>query len=165
MYYNILCLSKRIYFGMVFPNNERECERNKGIKLLKKVLGKIINNPTQIHKYGDLHFEKISKKLSKCKPGLNVLYLAGFKKSQNNTRLLWMNTNNNMTILKHIHDTLITMNTTKPMKENIPSYRTNNNQQPQQDIAQMITKLLLDNTQRDQSSRPSILQSSVWLMF
>ena len=81
-------------------------ERNKGIKLVLKICRNIINNPSQTEKYGDLHLRKINNKLDKCKPALNLLYIAGFKKSNNNTRLRWINTNNNMKSLINIYQTL-----------------------------------------------------------
>ena len=74
----------RLMFDCV---SNREIERNNGIKLLTKIFGKIINNPTQIQKYGDLHLQKMTAKLSNCKPCLDLLILSGFSKSKSNTRL------------------------------------------------------------------------------
>ena len=91
---------------------KRESERNKGIKLLLKILSKIINNPTQTQKYGDLNLQKISQKVSNCQPIIKLLLLSGFEKSQNNKRLTWSNTNNNMIALKHIHTKLSELVTT-----------------------------------------------------
>ena len=71
-----------------------------------KIFRNIIKNPSQIAKYGDLHAHRINDKLNKCKPALNLLYIAGFKKTNNNTRLIWTNTNNNIETLKYIHQTL-----------------------------------------------------------
>ena len=76
---------------------------------MSKIYQNISNNPSQTQKYGDLHYEKINKKLSKCKPAMELLFLSGFEKSNNNKRLIWRNTQNNMTILKHIHNKLISI--------------------------------------------------------
>ena len=58
-----------------------------------------------------VHFGKINKKLSKCKPALDLLYLSGFQKSDNNKRLTWSNTNNNndIILLNRIHNELKSM--------------------------------------------------------
>ena len=88
----------------------RESDRNKGIQLLLKICNNIANNPTQIGKYGDLHFEKINKKLSKCKPAMDLLFLSGFTKSNNSKRLVWTNTQNNIMILEHIQNALKSIN-------------------------------------------------------
>ena len=73
-----------------------------------KICENIINNLSQIERYGNLHAHarKINEKLNKCKPALNLLYIAGFEKSNNNTQLIWMNTNNNIQSLINIHQTL-----------------------------------------------------------
>ena len=92
-----------------FPH--RESDRNKAIKLLSKICQNLINNPTQTQKYGHLNFDKINKKLSKCKPAMDLLYLSGFIKSNNNRRFIWQNTQNNMTMLKHIQNALKSINT------------------------------------------------------
>ena len=68
-----------------------------------------MNNPTQIQKYGDLHFGKISQKLSKCKPALGLLLSSGFEKSNNDTRLIWTDANNNIILLNHIQTELKSM--------------------------------------------------------
>ena len=96
----------------------RESERNKGIKLVLKIFGNIQNNPSQIEKYGDLHARKINDKLNKCKPALNLLYIAGFKKSNDSTRLIWTNNNNNMESLKYIHQTLQSIMNTETITSN-----------------------------------------------
>ena len=108
-----------------------------------KILGNIINNPTQTQSYGDLNFKKLNVKLSKCKPALGLLVLCGFSKSQNNRRLIWRNTKNNIKILKHIHDTLITMKLPIEITGNNISNKTNNNQQPKQEDTSL--KPLSDN--------------------
>ena len=70
-----------------------------------------MGNPTQIQKYGDLHFGKINKKLSKCKPGLDLLLASGFKKSTDNKRLIWteVNNNNNIILLNRLQNELRSM--------------------------------------------------------
>ena len=88
----------------------RPIDRSKAIKLLLKIYKNIINNPNQIKKYGDLHFGKISKKLSKCEPALDLLLLSGFRKSNNDTRLIWTDgDNNNIVLLNHIQTKLKSM--------------------------------------------------------
>ena len=91
---------------MLFVSGFRDSDRNKTIKLLLKIVENLINRPTEIHKYGDLSYKKIKQKLSKCKPGLDLLYLSGFQKSGNDKRLIWKNTNNNVKMLKHIQHEL-----------------------------------------------------------
>ena len=87
----------------------RDEDRNKAIKLLMKILSKIINNPTQTQKYGNLHGLKMMQKFAKCKPAGDLLLLSGFQPSNDNKRLIWTNTTNNMKKLKYIHATLSTM--------------------------------------------------------
>ena len=107
----------------------RKSQQDKGITLLLKILSKIINNPTQTQKYGDLHLQKISQKLSHCKPGMRLLLLSGFKKSQNNKRLIWANTDENMKLLKHIHTKLsVIINTVKSTNEEHQIIKINNDQ-------------------------------------
>ena len=84
----------------------RESERNKAIKLLLKIYKNLSNNPNEIEKYGDLNFYKIDQKLSSCKPAMDLLFLSGFTKSQNNNRLIWTNTNNNIMMVNHIQNAL-----------------------------------------------------------
>ena len=86
----------------------RESEREKGRKLILKISKNILDNPTQISKYGNLNFEKINKKLSNCKPALDLLFIAGFviKTSDNEKRLIWSDTEEHMTILHYIHEIL-----------------------------------------------------------
>ena len=71
-----------------------------------KIFKNIRNNPGQTEKYGNLKFDKINKKLSSCKPALDLLFLSGFEKTKNNKRLIWMNTNNNMIMIQHIQHEL-----------------------------------------------------------
>ena len=86
----------------------RKLDRNKAIKLLLKIYKNIMNNPTEMKKYGDLHSGKINKKLSKCKPAFDLLLLSGFRKANNDTRLIWTSNNNdsNVMLLKHIQNQL-----------------------------------------------------------
>ena len=74
-----------------------------------KVSENILNNPSQIQKYGDLNAARILKALSKCRPALNLLFMVGFAKSTNNKRFVWTNTNKNVIALKYVHDTLKSM--------------------------------------------------------
>ena len=102
----------RILSFQIFAFCYRESDRNKAIKLLLKIYKNIINNPSQLQKYGDLHFGKISTKLSKCKPALDLLISSGFQKSNDNTRLIWTYINNdgsNTILLNHVQNELKAM--------------------------------------------------------
>ena len=93
--------------------NFRNTNRYKGIKLVLKIFDNIINNPSQLQKYGDLNAQKICSKLSECKPAFNLLLIAGFKKSNNKGRLKWTNTDENIKALHSVHDALQSMMTMK----------------------------------------------------
>ena len=67
-----------------------------------KIVKNIINHPSKTQKYGDLKLRTIVQKLTKCEPALKLLFLCGFKKSENNKRLIWSDTNNNIMKLRHI---------------------------------------------------------------
>ena len=82
--------------------------------MLLKIYTNIINNPTKTQKYGDLSIKKIGKKLSKCDPALKLLLLVGFEMSENKTRLIWQNTENNLGVLTLVRDTLSSMVDTSP---------------------------------------------------
>ena len=114
---------------MVELFNDSESDRNEGIKLLLKIYQNIINNPSETEKYGDLNFKKISKRLSKCKPALDLLLLSGFEKSSNNRRLIWKNTQNNILILKHMNNSLKSINNSK--MSNTEIHTRESSQQPQ----------------------------------
>ena len=107
-----------------------------------KVFNNIINNPTQLRKYGNLNFGKMKKRLSSCKPAFDLLILSGFKTSENDKKLIWTNTNNNMEMMKSIHDILVSMNITNSTQAQIIPPNT---QQPQLNLTQMITNMLLNN--------------------
>ena len=87
-----------------------ESERNKGIKVVLTVCRNLINNPSQAQKYGNLNAKRIQSKLSKCKPAFNLLFIAGFSKSNDNTRLIWTNTNNNARALQNLYQRLKAIN-------------------------------------------------------
>ena len=89
-------------------DTSRESVREKGIKLVSQICDNIINNPSQTEKFGKLNFDEINKKLTSCKPALDLLFIAGFNKLSidNKTRLLWTNTNDNLTNLTLIHQIL-----------------------------------------------------------
>ena len=74
-----------------------------------KIFKKIINNPSQIEKYGDLRLKRISAKLSKCQPAFDLLFIAGFRRRENNKRLVWSNTNDNNISLKRVYEKLKSM--------------------------------------------------------
>ena len=79
----------------------------------------MLNNPSQIAKYGNLNTHRINDKLNKCKPALNLLHIAGFRKSNDNTRLIWPNTNNNVQSLKYIHQSLQSIMNTERIQSNL----------------------------------------------
>ena len=58
-----------------------------------KIFNDIINNPSQISRYGNLNFDTINKQLSMCQPALQ-LFIAGFNVEIHNdkSRLIWRNT-------------------------------------------------------------------------
>ena len=113
-----------------------------------KIFANITNNPSNTQKYGNLHLNKITNKLSTCQPVFKLLLLSGFEAKENNKRLIWTNTNENMIILKHIQNTLKSMIAIIPMTNNdiTPNQQElqTSNQQTQQDIAQMVTNLILN---------------------
>ena len=47
---------------------------------------------------------------------MHLLYIAGFKKSNNNTRLIWKNTNDNIKTLTNIYQTLQSIMNTQTMR-------------------------------------------------
>ena len=98
-----------------------------------KIFKNISDNPGQNEKYGNLKFNKINQKLSSCKPALDLLFLSGFKKSKNDKRLIWINTNDNIRIMQHIQNELQSHITSH---DNISSVITQNDnpEQPQQSI-------------------------------
>ena len=126
----------------------RESERNKGVKLLLKIFENIINHPTQTEKYGNLNLIKITNKLSGCKPAMKLLLLSGFEAKENNKRLIWTNTANNMMILKHLQNTLESMTETISITQDETSKQTQStsHQQTQQNITQMITNLIVNQS-------------------
>ena len=87
----------------------RDEHRNNAIGLLMKIFTKIINNPTQTQKYGNLHSLKMMQKFAKCKPAGDLLLLSGFTPSNDKKRLIWTYNTNNMMKLQYIHATLSTM--------------------------------------------------------
>ena len=96
-----------------------EDDRIKGIKLILKIITNIINHPSQTQKYSNLNSNRIKQKLTKCQPALKLLWLCGFEKSDNNKRLIWTNTNNNMLILRHTKIKLSSMSNTHSSISNI----------------------------------------------
>ena len=71
-----------------------------------KIFANIIKYPTKTEKYGNLHAQKMKQKLSECKPAEDMLLYSGFTLSNDTTRLIWKNTNENIIVIKYIHDTL-----------------------------------------------------------
>ena len=68
----------------------------------------LIDNPSQIEKYGDLSANQIKSKLLSCRPALDLLFIAGFIEIiiDNDPRLLWSNTTENVRNLKSIYQIL-----------------------------------------------------------
>ena len=79
--------------------------REKAVKLLKKVLGNLSRDPSNV-KFGDLNHAKISKKLSGCPPALSLLSTAGFAPSADGQRLAWKNTLSNRKRVADLVDAL-----------------------------------------------------------
>eukprot|EP01084_Bolivina_argentea_P091721 165084_1 len=75
--------------------------REKSIKLLSKIFNNILSNPKD-QKYGNLNLQKLQSKFKKCPPAMDLLYEAGFKPSQDTTRLLWIYNDNNYNLLKNV---------------------------------------------------------------
>ena len=114
-----------------------------------KIFQNVMNNPSQTEKYGNLNLNKITNKLSNCKPVLQLLLLSGFEAKENNTRLIWTNTNENISILKHVQNTIQSMIDTDPTTSNDTSNQhiQTINQQAPQDISQIISNLILNKSQ------------------
>ena len=72
-------------------------------------MSNIINNPTKIEKYGNLKAKSIIQKLDQCLPAVTILFLSGFESSNDDTRLIWVNTTDNMITIKYIHNTLTSL--------------------------------------------------------
>eukprot|EP01084_Bolivina_argentea_P020279 37728_1 len=83
-------------------------DRLKATKLLLKIMKNILNNLSEIQKYGNLNFQKIEEKLSKCKPGLYLLFMIGFKITNNGQRLMFVSNNNSIKTLKNVYYSLKT---------------------------------------------------------
>ena len=83
----------------------RESERRKAVKLLRKILGNLRVNPTNL-KFGDLNSAKVTTKLNSCRPALRLLFEAGFARSANGQRLKWKDTLSNRKRLADIDDAL-----------------------------------------------------------
>ena len=104
-----------------------EIDRNKGIKLILRIIDNIVNNPSQTQKYGNLNLQKIKSKLKTCQPALELLFLSGFTKTPNNERLIWRNTNDNIMRLRHINLKLSSMTNNPSSISNTTSNNVNGN--------------------------------------
>ena len=96
----------------------RDSERNKAATLLLKISEKIMNNPSMTAKYGNLNSSKIHNKLSKCKPALDLLFIVGFKRSNDNARLIWTKTKSNFELIANLNDSLKSMQGRKMITNN-----------------------------------------------
>ena len=83
-----------------------QSDRNKGTKLLLKIFGNLLNNLSELEKYGNLNFIKISKKLEKCNPAIHLLFIARFEKSNDGKRLIWKNNEESINDLKNVYNAL-----------------------------------------------------------
>ena len=127
----------------------REHDGVKGVKLLLKICSNIINNPTQTQKYGHLNLQKIGQKLSKCEPALKLLMFVGFEISENKTRLIWINTENNAMLLTHVKQTLSSIIETTPIQSSNKTTikHSNNNIIDFQNTSLNLAKSSLKSTQ------------------
>eukprot|EP01084_Bolivina_argentea_P314750 545194_1 len=82
------------------------CNSKKQLQLLFKILSNIIDNPSQIEKYGNLRFKTISEKFKDFQSVLSLLFEVGFNQSQDGKRLKWTYSPDNFKLLKTLHDTL-----------------------------------------------------------
>eukprot|EP01084_Bolivina_argentea_P090702 163378_1 len=80
-------------------------ERNKGVKLLFKILENIVSHLNET-KYQDLKYNKIQSKFIKCKPCIDLLFCVGFEQSMNKKRLIWKCNHGNLHALKHVINTM-----------------------------------------------------------
>ena len=79
-------------------------ERDKAIKLLRKILNNILNNPSNT-KYADLNFRRICIKFEQCQPAFYLFYEAGFKQSRDGKRLQ-IALNDNVDSINKVNDAL-----------------------------------------------------------
>ena len=79
------------------------------MKLLIKIFSNIINNPTKIDKYGNLKAISVIQKLDGCQPAVTLLVFSGFALSDDQTQLIWVNTDENMIRIQYIHMTLTSL--------------------------------------------------------
>eukprot|EP01084_Bolivina_argentea_P210379 358100_1 len=79
-----------------------QLDRVKGLKLLSKIFMKILKEPSE-EKYANLNLQKIKQKFMKCTPCFDLLLIAGFKISSDNTRLKWIHNANTMKLLKTVN--------------------------------------------------------------
>lgn len=85
----------------------REPERKRAVKLLTKIFGNLLSNPSN-PKYGDLNLVKINKKFGNSSPAMDLLTFVGFARSEDGQRLKWNGADSNMKRLRSIHDALQT---------------------------------------------------------
>ena len=88
------------------PHSEQE--REKGRKLIKKILYNILKNPFETSKSGTINLKRIENKLSNCKPALQLLFLVGFvtKTIEDKQRLVWISTQENLEQMKEVQSLL-----------------------------------------------------------
>eukprot|EP01084_Bolivina_argentea_P253780 426422_1 len=83
-----------------------EIDRKKSTTLLSKIFENILSHLSELEKYGDLNFVKIRTKFEKCKPALNLLFIAGFKESNDGQRLRWQYDEDRIKSLRNVSNTL-----------------------------------------------------------
>merc|ERR1712228_445438 len=85
-----------------------ESVRSKAIKLLTKIFRNLLNHLSETNKFGNLKLQKIRNKLSQCQPAFDLLILSGFEEaeSDDDTRLIWKNSDESLKLLKQIYNAL-----------------------------------------------------------
>eukprot|EP01084_Bolivina_argentea_P258327 435482_1 len=78
----------------------------KATKLLKKIFNNILTKPSE-DKYHNVNSNKLQNKLQNSEPLFSLLRLAGFKETNNGSRLTWNNTQDNFLLLRQINTKLL----------------------------------------------------------
>ena len=91
--------------------------RDKAIKILKKILSNLINNPSELNKYGNLNLQTIYQKLKKCKTAISLLYHLGFENVDNDTRLKWIKYPWSIKAVNRAYDILTSDRLIRPLQD------------------------------------------------
>ena len=114
-----------------------------------KIFSNIIKNPNQVGKYGNLNAKIMKKKLSLCDPAGDLLLFSGFELSNDNTRLIWKSTDQNMMIMKYIYNTLASM------IHPLPKSSTNSDEQPTQLMFYQMQQNSMKSKKNIESHKPA----------